>query len=131
MGDLFGALNRQGVGIADSPVTAENLGGLIDLIADNTISRRIARDVFETMVETGRDAAAIVAEQGLEQVTDTGKIEAIVDQVIAAGTRQVEQYRSGNEKVLGWFIGQVMQKTQGEANPQTVNEILRKKLAGS
>ncbi len=87
MGDLFGALNRQGVGIADSPVTADHLGGLIDLIADNTISRRIARDVFEVMVETGRDAAAIVAEQGLEQVTDTGEIEAIVDQVIAAGTR--------------------------------------------
>ena len=130
MGDLFGALNRLGKGIADSPVSADALGGLIDLIADDTISRRIARDVFEVMLDTGQDAAAIVEEKGLKQVTDTGAIEAIVDEVIASGAQQVEQFNSGNEKVLGWFVGQVMQKTQGKANPQAVNEILRRKLAG-
>ncbi len=129
MGDLFGALNRLGSGIADSPVTADALGGLIDLIADDTISRRIARDVFEIMLESGQDAAAIVEEKGLRQVSDSGAIEAVVDEVIASGASQVEQFRSGNEKVLGWFVGQVMQKTQGKANPQAVNEILRKKLA--
>ena len=130
MGDLFGALNRLGRAIADSPVSAENLGGLLDLIADGTISRRIARDVFDIMVESGGDAAAIVAEKGLRQVTDTVAIEAIVDEVIASGAAQVAQYKSGNEKVLGWFVGQVMKATQGKANPQAVNDILRRKLSG-
>jgi aspartyl-tRNA(Asn)/glutamyl-tRNA(Gln) amidotransferase subunit B len=129
-GELFGALNRLDRDIADSPVSAAALGGLIDLIADGTISNRIARDVFDAMVETGKDAAAIVEEKGLKQVSDTGAIEAAVDAAIAAGARQVEQYKGGNEKILGWFVGQVMKVTQGKANPQMVNEILKKKLDG-
>ena len=129
-GELFGALNRAGVEIAASPVTADRLGALVDLIGDGTLSNRLAKDVFEIMFETGDDPARIVEERGLKQVTDTGAIEAAVDAAIAAGAKQVEQYKGGNEKILGWFVGQVMKATQGKANPQAVNEILRKKLDG-
>jgi aspartyl-tRNA(Asn)/glutamyl-tRNA(Gln) amidotransferase subunit B len=129
IGDLFGALNKQGLGIEDSPVAAAQLGGLIDLIADGTISGRIAKDVFAEMVETGADAAAIVAAKGLRQVTDTGAIEAAVDAALAASPAQVVQY-AVNPKVLGFFVGQVMKATQGKANPALVNELLRQKLDG-
>jgi aspartyl-tRNA(Asn)/glutamyl-tRNA(Gln) amidotransferase subunit B len=128
--DLTGALNKADLDIAAAPVTAARLGGLIDLIADDTISGRIAKDVFEIMFDTGQDAAAIVAEKGLEQVTDTGAIEAVVDEIIAGNAGQVEQYRAGNEKLIGWFVGQVMKQTGGKANPKAVNEILRAKLSG-
>ena len=94
------------------------------------MSNRLAKDVFEIMFDTGDDPEKIVEERGMKQVTDTGAIEAAVDAAIANGAAQVEQFRAGNEKVLGWFVGQVMQATQGKANPQAVNEILRKKLAG-
>ncbi len=130
VGELFGALNRKGLDIADTPVPADRLGGLIDLIVDGTISNRIAKDVFEDMVETGRDAAAIVEEKGLRQMSDSGAIEAVVDELIAGNPGQVEQFRAGNEKVLGWFVGQVMKATQGKANPKLVNDVLRRKLAG-
>ncbi len=126
--NLFGVLNAKGLGITESPVSAANLGGLLDLVADDTISGRIAKDVFEIMVETKHDAASIVAERGLEQVTDAGEIEPIVDRLIAQNAKQVEQYRGGNEKVIGWFVGQVMKATHGKANPQMVNQVLRKKL---
>jgi len=128
--ELFGQLNRHGLEIEDSPVSATSLGGLIDLISDGTISGRIARDVFEEMWTSGKDAADIVEEKGLKQVSDTGAIEAAVDEAIANGAALVEQFRAGNEKILGWFVGQVMKATQGKANPQMVNEILRKKLSG-
>jgi len=128
--ELFGQLNRHGLEIEDSPVSATSLGGLIDLISDGTISGRIARDVFEEMWTSGKDAADIVEEKGLKQVSDTGAIEAAVDEAITNGAAQVEQFRAGNEKILGWFVGQVMKATQGKANPQMVNEILRKKLSG-
>ena len=128
--DLYGALNKADIAINDSPVTAERLGGLIDLIADGTISGRIAKDVFDIMFETGAEAAGIVEQRGLRQVTDTGAIESVVERIIAANPGQVEQYRSGNRKVIGWFVGQVMKETQGKANPQAVNEILRAKLGG-
>ena len=105
------------------------MAGLLDLLADGTISGRIAKDVFDNMFETGKDAAAIIEEKGLKQISDTGALEAIIDAVIEHGPNQVEQFRGGNEKVLGWFVGQVMKETQGKANPQTVNEILRRKLA--
>ncbi len=127
--DLFGALNKAGIELAASPVSAAGLGGLLDLIADDTISGRIAKDVFEIMFETGREAADIVEEKGLRQVTDTGAIEAVVDAIIAANAGQMEQYRGGNEKLIGWFVGQVMKQTGGKANPKAVNEILRAKLA--
>ena len=128
-GEVFGALNRSGMALAEAPVDAKKLGGLIDLIADGTISGRIAKEVFEAMWESGKPAAAIVADQGLEQISDTGAIEAIVAQVIADSPGQAEQFRSGNEKILGWFVGQVMKASQGKANPGLVNRILRDKLS--
>jgi aspartyl-tRNA(Asn)/glutamyl-tRNA(Gln) amidotransferase subunit B len=103
---------------------------LIDLIADGTVSNRLAKDVFEEMAASGKDAGTVVEEKGLRQITDTGALEAVVDQVIASGPKQVEQFRSGNEKILGWFVGQIMKATGGKANPAAVNEILRKKLSG-
>ena len=130
MGELFGALNRTDTEIGNSPVNAGQLGKLVDLIGDGTVSNRLAKDVFEIMFETGDDPEKIVEERGLKQVTDTDAIEAAVDEAIANGTAQVEQYKGGNEKVLGWFVGQVMKATQGKANPQAVNELLRKKLDG-
>jgi aspartyl-tRNA(Asn)/glutamyl-tRNA(Gln) amidotransferase subunit B len=130
MGDLFGALNKLGVGIERSPVSAENLGKLIDLIGDGTISGRLAKDVFAAMVETGQDPGTIVEERGLRQVTDTGAIEQAIDAVMAKEAGKVAEYRSGKEKLFGFFVGQVMKATQGKANPAAVNEFLRKKLSG-
>ena len=130
MGDLFGALNRLGIGIEQSPVSAEQLGALIDLIADGTISGRLAKDVFAEMVASGADPAAIVEAKGLRQVTDTGAIEAAIDAVLAAQADKVAEYRAGRDKLYGFFVGQVMRATQGKANPALVNELLKKKLAG-
>ncbi len=127
---LFGALNRLGRTVTDSPVSAEALGALIDLVGDGTISGRIAKEVFDDMVKTGRDPAAIVADKGLEQVSDGDAIGAEVDKIIAANPAQAEQFRGGNEKVLGWFVGQIMKATRGKANPQMVNQLLREKLKG-
>ena len=127
--ELFGALNKVGKDIDTSPVSAENLGGLIDLIADKTISGKIAKTVFEVMLETGDAPAKIVEEKGLKQVTDTGAIEKIIDDVIAANPDQVAQYKE-KPKTFGWFVGQVMKASGGKANPGAVNEILKKKLDG-
>jgi aspartyl-tRNA(Asn)/glutamyl-tRNA(Gln) amidotransferase subunit B len=129
-GDLFGALGAAGKGIEDSPVGPDALGQLLDLLADNTISGRIAKDVFKIMVETGAAPADIVKEKGLVQVTDTGAIEAAIDQVLAAESGKVAEYRSGKDKLFGFFVGQVMKATGGKANPKAVNDILKKKLAG-
>lgn len=127
--DLFGYLNKEDLEISDSPIAAKQLGALVGLISDGTISGRIARDMFAEMCATGKDPAVVVEEKGLKQVSDTGELEGIVDEAIAKGAAQVEQYKSGNEKIIGWFVGQVMQATKGQANPQMVNEILRKKLS--
>jgi aspartyl-tRNA(Asn)/glutamyl-tRNA(Gln) amidotransferase subunit B len=127
MGELFGALNKKGLGIERSPVRAEQLGALIDLIADGTISGRIAKEVFAEMVESGTAPGAIVAAKGLRQVTDMAAIESVVDQVLTAHPAEAAQYAT-NPKVLGFFVGQVMRATQGKANPTIVNELLRKKL---
>jgi aspartyl-tRNA(Asn)/glutamyl-tRNA(Gln) amidotransferase subunit B len=127
--ELFGALNKAGVDIAKSPVSADALGGLVDLIADNTISGRIAKDVFAEMVETGKDAAAIVEQKGLRQVTDTGAIDEAIDRVLAQYADKLAEYRSGKEKLFGFFIGQVMKATAGKANPAMLNDLLRKKLS--
>ncbi len=129
MGDFFAMLNRRGLSIADSPIKAAQLGQLIDLIKDGTISGRIAKDLFVMMEETGKDPAALVEEKGLKQVTDTGAIEDAVDQIIAANPDKVEQYRA-KPTMLGWFVGQVMKSTGGKANPASVNELLKKKLDG-
>jgi aspartyl-tRNA(Asn)/glutamyl-tRNA(Gln) amidotransferase subunit B len=127
--DLFGALNKAELDIGESPIDAAALGGLIDIITDGTISGRIARDVFTEMFETGKQAAAIVEDKGLKQVTDTGEIEPIIDQLIADNPGQAAEY-ADNPKVIGWFVGQVMKATKGQANPGVVNELLRKKLGG-
>jgi aspartyl-tRNA(Asn)/glutamyl-tRNA(Gln) amidotransferase subunit B len=126
--ELMGALNKAGKTVSTSPVSADQLGGLIDLIADNTISGRIAKDVFVEMFESGKDAADIVEEKGLKQVTDTGAIEAIVDEVLAENPDKIEQYQGGKDKLFGFFVGQVMKKSQGKANPAMVNELLKKKI---
>ena len=126
--NLFGALNKKGLGIAESPVSAENLGRLLDLIAADTISGRIAKEVFEVMVETGGDPGSIVEEKGLRQITDTAQVEAVIDTVIAENPVQVAKVRGGNEKITGWFVGQVMKATGGKANPKLVGELLTEKL---
>ncbi|WP_339774312.1 Asp-tRNA(Asn)/Glu-tRNA(Gln) amidotransferase subunit GatB [uncultured Thalassospira sp.] len=128
--NLFGALNKLGVDVSESPVTAENLGKLIGLIGDDTISGRIAKDVFEIMIETGKDPESIVEEKGLKQITDTGAIETAIDEVIAANPDKVEEIRDGKDRMLGWFVGQVMKSTGGKANPGMVNKMLRDKILG-
>jgi aspartyl-tRNA(Asn)/glutamyl-tRNA(Gln) amidotransferase subunit B len=129
MGDLFGALNRLGVGIEASPVSAEQLGALLDLITDGTISGRLAKDVFAEMAASGADPGAIVQAKGLRQVTDSGAIEAAIDTVLAAQADKVAEYRAGRDKLYGFFVGQIMRATQGKANPALVNDLLKKKLA--
>jgi aspartyl-tRNA(Asn)/glutamyl-tRNA(Gln) amidotransferase subunit B len=126
-GDFFAMLNRRGVTIAESPIKAEHLGKLLDLIADNTISGRIAKDLFLAMEETGKDPAMLVEERGLKQVTDTGAIEAAIKAVIEANPGQVTAYRA-KPTLMGWFVGQVMKSTGGKANPKIVNELLKKAL---
>ncbi|NWG92715.1 MAG: Asp-tRNA(Asn)/Glu-tRNA(Gln) amidotransferase subunit GatB [Parvularculaceae bacterium] len=125
--EFFGALNKSGKEIADSPISAAQLGKLIDLISDNTISGRIAKDVFAIMFETGGDPERIVEERGLKQVTDSGAIEKAIDAVIAANPDQAREVKE-KPKTFGWFVGQVMKATGGKANPAAVNEILKKKL---
>ena len=129
-GDLFGALNKAGKSISETPVSAAQGAELLALIEDGTISGRIAKDVFEIMFDTGKDAGAIVEEKGLKQVSDTGEIEKIIDDIIAANPNQLEQYRAGKDKLLGFFVGQVMKATQGKANPGVVNKLLKPKLDG-
>lgn len=128
MGDLFGALNRTGRSIETSPVSAENLGALLDLIGDATINGKIAKDVFEAMVETGEAPGAIVEQRGLRQVTDRGAIDEAIDAVLAANAGKVAEYRGGAEKLFGWFVGQVMRAMKGKGNPALVNEALKRKL---
>ncbi len=122
-------LNRTGAALARSPVAADALGGLIDLIVDGTISNSIAKEVLADMFDGGKSAAAIVQEKGLEQVSDSGELEAAVAKVMADNPNRVADYRAGNQKLLGWFMGQIMQASQGKANPQLVNQLLREKLA--
>ena len=128
-GDFFAAMNRTGRTIEDPPVSASHLGALLDLMADSTINGKIAKDVFEEMVETGKDPAAIVDEKGLRQVTDTGAIDAAVDKIIAANQDKVEEFRSGKDKLFGFFVGQVMKAMAGKGNPGLVNETLKRRLS--
>jgi aspartyl-tRNA(Asn)/glutamyl-tRNA(Gln) amidotransferase subunit B len=126
--ELFGRLNKIGADIENSPISAEAFAGLLSLIGDNTISGKIAKDVLDLMFETGKSAADIVEEKGLKQVTDTGTIEKIIDEVIAANGDKVAEYRSGKDKLFAFFVGQVMKLSGGKANPAAVNELLKKKL---
>ncbi|MEM6421021.1 MAG: Asp-tRNA(Asn)/Glu-tRNA(Gln) amidotransferase GatCAB subunit B, partial [Pseudomonadota bacterium] len=125
--ELFGRLNKEGHGIEESPVSAAQLGGIIDLIAKGDISGKIAKDLFEIVYTEGGDPAEIVEARGMRQVTDTGAIEAEVDKVIAANPDKVEQAK-GKPSLAGWFVGQVMKATGGKANPQAVQALVRAKL---
>jgi aspartyl-tRNA(Asn)/glutamyl-tRNA(Gln) amidotransferase subunit B len=126
--ELFGALNKDDKTIAQSPVSAKQLAGLILLILDNTISGKIAKEVFAEMIKTGQDAASIVEAKGLKQVTDVGAIEAAIDAVLSANPDKVAEYKAGKDKMFGFFVGQIMKNTGGKANPNLLNEILKKKL---
>jgi len=126
--ELFGRLNKEGLEIGASPVSAGQLGSIVDLIASDTISGKIAKELFEIVwSEPGADPAAVVEARGMRQVTDTGAIEAAIDQVIAANPDKVEQVKA-KPTMLGWFVGQVMKTTGGKANPQAVNALLKAKL---
>tara|TARA_R110002095_G_scaffold157638_1_gene136708 strand:- start:50 stop:1501 length:1452 start_codon:yes stop_codon:yes gene_type:complete len=126
--ELLGILNKNEKSLEESPISATQLGGLIALISDETISGKIAKDVFADMFTSGKDASAIVEEKGLKQVTDTGAIESIIDDVIAENPDNVAAYRGGKDKLFGFFVGQVMKKSQGKANPAAVNKLLKEKL---
>jgi aspartyl-tRNA(Asn)/glutamyl-tRNA(Gln) amidotransferase subunit B len=126
--ELSGYLNLDNKDIAESPVSAKMIAGLVQRIADNTISGKIAKEVLEAMWAGEGDADAVIAKKGLKQITDTGAIERAIDEVIAKNTAQLEQYRAGKEALFGFFVGQVMKATQGKANPQQVNELLKRKL---
>jgi len=130
-GDLSALLHRDGVDIADSKVSADTLAGLLDRIVDETISGKIAKEVFEAMWAGEGKADEVIESRGLKQITDSSAIDAIVDRVIAANPGQVEQFRAGKEKLLGFFIGLVMKETQGKANPAQVNEAIKRRLAQS
>jgi len=130
MGDLSGALNKAGLDITESPVGPGQLAGMLRRVVDGTISGKIAKDVFEALWNGEGDADTVIEARGLKQVTDTAAIEAMVDEVIAANPGQLEQYRAGKTKLMGFFVGQVMKASGGKANPQTVNEVLKRKLDG-
>ena len=129
MSELLGLLNRDGREITESPVDPGGLAGLLRLMADGTISGKIAKEVFEEMYATGRDAEAIVEERGLEQISDAGELEALVVQVLRENPDAVERYRSGKTQIVGFLVGQVMKATKGQANPKIVNELLLSNLA--
>jgi len=129
LNELLGLLNKEGKDIVDSPIKAKQIGGLVALIQDNTISGKIAKEVFADMYATGNDAAKIVESKGLKQITDTGAIEAIIDKIIAANPDNVAGYKAGKDKLFGFFVGQVMKETGGKANPAIINDLLKKKLS--
>ncbi len=128
MGDVLKVLNEEKIEISDFPVSPENLGKLINLIKDGTISNNIAKEVYPHMLKDDRDPGIIVEEKNLVQITDTSFIEEIIDKIIAANDKQVQQYLSGKDKIIGFFVGQVMRETKGKANPGTVNQLLKSKL---
>ena len=126
--ELFGALNKAGIELAQSPVKPKQLGGLVDLISDGSISGKIAKEVFSAMFETGKDAKVIVEERGLKQVSDESAIISFIDEVLAANLDKVDEYRGGKDKLFGFFVGQVMKASKGQANPGMVNQLLKQKL---
>ena len=128
MGDFFAMLNEKKLELKDSPVSAENLGRLVELVSKEVINGKTAKDVFEIMAETGENPEKIVEEKGLRQVTDTSAIEALVDEVLANAADNVAAYKNGKQGLFGWFVGQVMKVSRGKANPVLVNELLKKKL---
>jgi len=129
MGDLQASLNKDEISISESPISSDALAGLIKRIKDNTISSKIAKTVFEAMLAGEGDADSIIESKGLEQVTDAGAIEKMVDEVIANNPAQVQQFKEGKEQVIGFFVGQIMKASQGKANPAQVNQLLKEKLS--
>jgi aspartyl-tRNA(Asn)/glutamyl-tRNA(Gln) amidotransferase subunit B len=129
-GDLLAALNKANLDISAAPITHERFAGLLMRIMDNTISGKIAKQVFDEMWQSDATADQIISAKGLQQITDSGAIAAIIDKIIDENPSQVEQYRSGKDKVFGFFVGQAMKQTQGKANPEEVNKLLKAKLEG-
>jgi aspartyl-tRNA(Asn)/glutamyl-tRNA(Gln) amidotransferase subunit B len=129
IGDLSGTLNKNDLSIEQSPIDSKRLAGLLDRIADNTISGKIAKTVFEFMWTTSKSADDIITEQGLKQMTDTGELESIIDKVIADNQNQLAEYKAGKEALFGFFVGQAMKATKGKGNPQQINDLLKKKLS--
>ena len=127
-GELFSVLNKKNVSIQDSPVSEEMMGELIDNIENGKISNRLAKDIFEDMCETGKDPNKIIQEKGLSQISDEGEIEKLVDEVLNNNPDNIEKYRNGKTKLLGFFVGEVMKLSKGKANPSTLNKLLKKKL---
>ena len=128
MGDFFAMLNEKHLSLEESPISAENLGNLVELVSQNVINGKTAKDVFAIMAETGEAPEKIVEERGLKQVTDTGAIEKVIDEVLAASPDNVAAYRGGKTALMGWFVGQVMKASGGKANPGMVNQLLKQKL---
>ena len=126
--NLFGKLNESNLNISQSPISADSLGKLIDIVDDGTISHRIAKDVFEEMFVSSLSASEIVDKKGLKQISNQDEIEKMVETIITDNPMQKKQYLEGNEKVLGWFVGQVMKISRGKANPSVVNSIIKSKL---
>jgi aspartyl-tRNA(Asn)/glutamyl-tRNA(Gln) amidotransferase subunit B len=130
MGELSGMLNRDNLEITESRISAKALADLLKRIVDATISGKIAKEVFESMWSDGKPADAIIEERGLKQITDSRAIESVIDEVMAANPKQLADYRSGKDKLFGFFVGQVQKATGGKANPAQLNELLKAKLAG-
>jgi aspartyl-tRNA(Asn)/glutamyl-tRNA(Gln) amidotransferase subunit B len=130
MGDLMRYLNEEGRSISECPLKPSQLAVMLRLIEDGTISGKLAKTVFDEMCRTGKDADVIVREQGLVQISDKDAIESVVDETLARNPKEVARYRAGEEKLLGFFVGQVMKQTKGKANPQILNDLLKRKLSG-
>jgi aspartyl-tRNA(Asn)/glutamyl-tRNA(Gln) amidotransferase subunit B len=130
MGELAASLNKDGLDIGRSPISSAKLAALLRRIADQTISGKIAKEVFEAMWVSGKEPDAIIEEQGLKQITDTAAIERVIDEVMAKNSAQLADYHSGKDKLFGFFVGQVMKATGGKANPAELNKLLKAKLAG-
>ncbi len=131
LGDFCAHLKTAGLEVRRSPVTVDRLAELLGLVAEGTLSGKMAKEVFEAMAATGERASEIVAQKGLGQISDAGELEAMVVRLVTANPGPAEEFRQGRERILGFFVGQVMKETRGQANPQLVNELLRKHLAGS
>jgi len=130
MGSLLGLLNAAGKSIDKAPISASDLAELLKLVDDGAISGKIAKSVFDEMAKSGKSARQIVAEQGLVQISDSSAIDDIVSKILAASPAEVQAYKSGKIKLMGFFVGQVMRETRGQANPKMVNAILKQKLDG-
>jgi aspartyl-tRNA(Asn)/glutamyl-tRNA(Gln) amidotransferase subunit B len=130
MGDLMGLLKADGKEIGESPVSAEKLGELVRMMAKGELSGKLAKEIFPKMFATGDSPSAIVEREGLKQISDAGELERVIEEVIASNPKQVDQYRGGKATVINFLVGQAMRATRGQAKPDTVTEILKRKLGG-